>query len=367
MHVSTISRLACALLFSGALSACANSSDGSFGPGGSSSGGTGNDAGAPGSRDAAGSGSSSGSGGSSSGSSGGTSGGGTSGSTSGSGSSSGAGDSGTDDGPAGNMDGAAGADGTTGMDDGGGNPSIPAVKFVVYLDDWSGGYGTWANKIDFSKMTHLNLAFVEATTDNNWNFVDGQSDSDVKALVDKAHAAGVKVLASLGGGGTDTTVVNQYTNPANDDALVSNVDAFLKRLNLDGADVDVEKESQNEVGDNYGMFVSKLIATLHPEGKLVTAAVAQYLQGYMNDDTLHSFDYVNIMTYSGNTGDYMGDAAFYTGQKGMDKTKITLGIITGTSVGTTQSIVQMSKDYGGVMLWDLGGDSTLYQAIQGSL
>jgi hypothetical protein len=91
----------------------------------------------------------------------------------------------------------------------------------------------------------------------------------------------------------------------------------------------------------------------------------------MNDDTLHSFDWVNIMTYSGNTSDYMSDASFYTGQKGMANTQITLGIITNTSVATVQAITQMSKSYGGVMLWDLAGDATgqgsVYQAIQGSL
>ena len=150
------------------------------------------------------------------------------------------------------------------------------------------------------------------------------------------------------------------------------MDAFLNRLNLDGADIDIEKESTGEVGNNYGTFVSKLIATLHPEGKLVTAAVAQYLQPYMNDDTLHSFDWVNIMTYSSNTSDYSNDANFYTGQKGMDPTKITLGIISasgqGTSASTIQAITQMSKMYGGVMLWDLASDSSGgYQVIQGSL
>jgi hypothetical protein len=92
----------------------------------------------------------------------------------------------------------------------------------------------------------------------------------------------------------------------------------------------------------------------------------------MNDDTLHSFDFVNIMTYSSNVSDYMGDVNFYTGQKGMQKTQVTLGIISesgqATSSSTTQAITQMSKDYGGVMLWDLAEDSGgVYQAIQGSL
>jgi hypothetical protein len=369
MHKYTSYRLASgALLLAVALFACADSSNlGSGGTGGGPEAGTGNEAGTSGSVDSGGGTSSADSGGSN------DTGGGTA-PDAGSDGSMTAGDSGTP----GDMDGSAGTDGTTGMDAsdaGGGNPGIPAVKFVVYLDDWSGSYGTWASQIDFTKMTHLNLAFVQATTGNDWTFVDGQSDGDVQALVARGHAAGVKVLASLGGGGTDSTVVNQYSNPSNDDALVSNVDAFLNRLNLDGADVDIEKESTGEVGNNYGTFVSKLIATLHPEGKLVTAAVAQYLQPFMNDDTLHSFDFVNVMTYSGNVGDYNNDATFYTGQKGMDPTKVTLGIISEsgqhTGVATTQAITQLGKGYGGVMLWDLGGDTTdqssVYKAIQGSL
>jgi chitinase len=248
------------------------------------------------------------------------------------------------------------------------------VKLVVYLDDWTKSYSSFATSIDFTKMTHLNLAFVTANPDNTWGDSSGQSDSDIQALVAKAHAAGVKVLASLGGGGGDTSVVNQYKNPSNDDALVNNLDSFLNRLNLDGADIDIEKESQADVGDNYGTFVSQVVAKLHPEGKLVTAAVAQYLAPYMNDDTLHLFDFVNIMVYTSNINDFKGELDFYTG-KGEQKTQLTLGIISEsdqhTSVSDTQAIATLSKSYGGAMLWDLAEDATgqasVYKALQGSL
>jgi hypothetical protein len=272
---------------------------------------------------------------------------------------------------AGGAPGGGGAAGMTGAAGAGGG-TIPAVKFVVYIDDYTGSWTSWAGKVDLSKVTHLNLAFFAATTANDWKSVDGQSDADIKAIVDKAHAAGAKVLASLGGGGTDTTVSNQYKNPANDDALVSNLDAFLKRLNIDGADIDIEKESTADVGPNYGTFVAKVVAKLHPEGKLVTAAVAQYLQGYMPDDTLKSFDFVNIMIYSSNQGDYTSALNFYVG-KGMPKNKLVLGLISEsgqhTSVGTTQTLTTMSKSWGGAMLWDLAEDSTgtasVYKAMQG--
>jgi hypothetical protein len=255
------------------------------------------------------------------------------------------------------------------------NPPTPSgTRFVVYIDDYTGSWSTWATKINFSKMTHLNLAFFTATTGNNWSESSGQSDSEIKALVAKAHASGVKVLASLGGGGGDTSVVNQYKNSGNDDALVSNLDAMLTRLNLDGADIDIEKESTAEVGTLYATFVGKVIAKLHPEGKLVTAAVAQYLQPYMPVSTLQSFDFVNIMTYSSNLNDYTNDVNFFVG-KGVPKSKMTLGIISEsdqrTSVSTTQAITSLSKSYGGPMLWDLAGDTTgsssVYAAIQSAL
>src|SRR5450755_3839826 len=268
MRAQAISLLTCGVLtFGGALAACGSSSgDDSSSPGGAHSGGTSSAAGTgnlAGTSSTAGAPSGAGQGGAPSGVAGssGSAGSGQAGSggtIGGGGSSAGAG------GAPGGSGGGAGVSGSAGS---GGAPNIPAVKFVVYLDDWTGSYASWGGKIDFSKMTHLNLAFFTATGGNDWTDASGQSDSDVKALVAKAHAAGVKVLVSLGGGGGDTTVVNQYKNPSNDDALVSNLDALLTRLNLDGADIDIEKESKAEVGDNYAAFVSKVIAKLHPEGK----------------------------------------------------------------------------------------------------
>ncbi len=246
---------------------------------------------------------------------------------------------------------------------------IPDVKFVAYIDDWSGSYATQASKLDFSKVTHVNLAFALATTGNDWKWTDNQSDANVKVLVDKAHAAGAKVLASLGGGGGDTTVATQYKTPSNDDMLVSNLDAFLKRLNLDGADIDIEKENKADVGDNYGTFVQKVVDKLHPEGKLVTAAVASYLAPAMNDSTLKLFDFVNIMVYSNGTGAYTSELNFYTG-KGMKKTQLTLGILSENDSGSsntanTQAITNLSKSWGGAMLWDVAEDSSgQYKVIQ---
>ena len=197
----------------------------------------------------------------------------------------------------------------------------------MYLDNYSGvNWTTLSTKIDFTKMTHLNLAFASGTTKNDWEM--GTPDADVKAIVDKAHAAGVKVLASLGGGGNDGTLFNQYKTPANIDPMVANLDAFLKRLNLDGADVDVE--SPDNLGASYAAFVSKTIAVLRPEGKLVTAAVASYLTqsnpGGPDKATLSSFDFINLMIYQADVAAYMSEATYWTQTEGVAKEKLAFGV-----------------------------------------
>jgi chitinase len=152
----------------------------------------------------------------------------------------------------------------------------------------------WAKSIDFTKMTHLNLAFVSATSSNGWDM--GASDSDVQALVDAAHAKGVKVLASLGGGGGDQTVIAQYKNTSNIAPLVSN----LTRSST--ATTSTASTSTSRTAATWapllGCSSTPSSAKLRPSGKLVTAAVAQYLQDSMADDDAAQFDFVNVMIYS---------------------------------------------------------------------
>src|SRR6185312_2877172 len=142
------------------------------------------------------------------------------------------------------------------------------ARVVAYLPNYSGSYADWAKSIDFSKMTHLNLAFATATSQNGWDM--GASDGDVAALVSAAHAHGTRVLASLGGGGGDQTVIASYEDAGNVPALVQNLDSFVAAHELDGVDVDIEDPSH--LGADYTTFVDAVVATLRPEGKLVTAA-----------------------------------------------------------------------------------------------
>lgn len=250
-------------------------------------------------------------------------------------------------------------------------------------------------------MTHLNLAFASATSSNGWDM--GASDSDVQALVAAAHAKGVKVLASLGGGGGDQTVIARYQTTSNIAPLVSNLTSFINRLGLDGADIDIEDEGN--LGAQYTLFVNAVVGALRPSGKLVTAAVAQYLQDGMADATLHSFDFINVMIYS-SYNDSVSAMTYYASTKSVPKTQITLGAgffgsnqsgdtewsysdilaadstawskdsttISGqtvnyTGMATMKKLADYSKGFGGIMFWELSEDTTdshsLYKVIQG--
>jgi chitinase len=248
----------------------------------------------------------------------------------------------------------------------------------------------------------LNLAFATATSSNGWDM--GASDQDVAVIVAAAHAAGTLVLASLGGGGGDQTVIARYKDAANVAPLVANLDAFVSAHGLDGVDVDIE--DPNNLGAGYSAFVDQVVATLRPEGKLVTAAVAQYLQDSMQDATLHTFDFVNVMVYS-TYQDSVSAMNYYSGTKGVPSTQMTLGAaffgsdsngneyaysailaadptawskdetqvqgvtVDYTGMATMKQLADYSKGFGGIMFWELSEDTTnqysLYKVIQSAM
>jgi GH18 family chitinase len=283
-----------------------------------------------------------------------------------------------------NADGGTKPDGghPSGGDDGGdtgttpeaGPVQPPAIKAVMYLPNWNGSFADWAGKIDFDKMTHLLLAFGTVNGNNDWDL--GAADGDVQTLAAAAHAHQVKVLVSIGGASDDIGILNQYGNKSNIAPMVANLDAFVSKLDLDGVDVDLERGAMMKSSSNYPAFVSALLATFHPEGKLVTTALAQYIaQDANTDKTLQavyqSFDFINDMIYTTNLSDYTNEAQWWTGTQGIEKTKLTLGIefTNNLSTSTATTITTTSKGYGGIMIWEYTQptESKLWPAVQGAL
>jgi chitinase len=279
----------------------------------------------------------------------------------------------------------------------------PTSRLIGYLPGYTGvSYTDYARTINFNEMTHLNLAFGNppqcdgvCTAQSSMEFsIKGQSDEDVLAIVHAAHAAGVKVLLSIGGGGGDQLILPFY-NAGLSKQLVASLDKYLRSHDIDGVDVDIEDPSN--MGAPYARFVDVLCATLHPEHKLVTAAVAKYLQDSMPDSALHQFDFINVMTYS-SYSQAVTALDFYSIDKKVPTDKIVLGVplfgantddtkeedyqtllaaypnawkvdmVGGGSLDDGQSFnyvgestmakeTLLARKYGGVMVWEMMGDA----------
>jgi hypothetical protein len=207
----------------------------------------------------------------------------------------------------------------------------PAPLLVEYFfADKGKHYTDYAKKINFTKMTHLYLAFgvppkcagvCSANSDMEFS-IAGQSDADIAAVVTAAHAAGAKVVLSIGGGGGDQRII-QFYNAGLSVNLVNSLAMFVASHGIDGVDVDIEDPSN--MGAPYATFVNALVAKFHPGGKIVTAAVAKYLQSSMPDAALHRFDFINVMNYS-SYGEALSSLQFYSVDEKIPRDKIVLGV-----------------------------------------
>jgi chitinase len=144
-----------------------------------------------------------------------------------------------------------------------------------------------ADQIDFSKITHLNIAFVNPDSNGVFNVVPGLS-----ALVSKAHEHKVKVLAAIGGGKAPK-YYTELISAAKNDGFVSSIRNLMDNYQLDGIDVDIEGPL---ITRDYEGFIVKLAAVIKPAG-LLTAAFASDNAANITATTIAQFNFINIMSY----------------------------------------------------------------------
>lgn len=185
-----------------------------------------------------------------------------------------------------------------------GAPATPRAVVAGYVPLWDDA-ALQAERLDFSKVTHLNVAFVNPKDDLGTMDYDPKVDS----LIAKAHASGVKVLYSIGGGSAsgDEALRRRYEMLMTDAKrahFVRKLAAYAADHGFDGVDVDIEGPA---ITANYGPFIQDLAAVLKQDGKLLTAALSK---GYGGDqvpaDVLGLFDLVHIMAYDA-TGPWAPD------------------------------------------------------------
>ncbi|MBT3342185.1 MAG: glycosyl hydrolase family 18 [Gemmatimonadetes bacterium] len=184
--------------------------------------------------------------------------------------------------------------------------SMPGTRVVGYMPAWKGLRQTVENT-DLEPLTHINIAFLNP--DTSGAFVEGREPlcmrgataQELDHLVERAHAADVRVLVSLGGG-----LIPECSGdweallvPERRSEMVEALVHFAETFELDGIDVDLEGRLLTAIDEagNYTPFVEQLSAALQPSGKLVTCATASYTGGMIPVESIPFFDFVNIMSY----------------------------------------------------------------------
>lgn len=144
------------------------------------------------------------------------------------------------------------------------------------------------SKIEFKKITHLNIAFINPDSTGNV-VVPAGFDS----LVKTARKNKVKVLASIGGG-SHNPYYGRVLSDSNRSAFVQKLVQLAVERKLDGLDVDIENDN---IDINYEPFVVALSAALKPLKKELTAALATWNAHLISSRALEQYDFINVMSY----------------------------------------------------------------------
>lgn len=187
-----------------------------------------------------------------------------------------------------------------------------------------------AKSIDFAKITHLNIAFINPDSTGVLTGTD-----NLKEVAELAHAKGVKIMASIGGGGAPHYYPS-FLAGEKKTKLISGLVNLAVDNNLDGIDVDLEGAL---IDGNYENFVIDLANALKSKNKMITAAIATVYKDQFTDKALAQFDFVNIMSYDrtgpwnpAKTGPHspyemaVEDVEYWTKTRGITKEKLSLGV-----------------------------------------
>ncbi len=159
---------------------------------------------------------------------------------------------------------------------------LPAYRFESVSD------------IDFSGVTHINIAF--ANPDKNGNL--SAFDKDIDPVVKKLKNDGIVVYISLGGAAVyGQLAANWKKNMSSSfrSIFIKKIKDYCRIHDLDGVDMDLEWDN---ITDYYSPFVLELKDTLSKYSLGLTAALpGTFRYSQITDQALKAFDVINIMAY----------------------------------------------------------------------
>ena len=236
------------------------------------------------------------------------------------------------------------------------------------------GYMTASNvsdgsalSFDFSRISYLNIAFVNPDQNGNFSTLAG-----LDQVVAAAHAKNVKVLVSIGGGSAPAYYASLLADSMRT-TVINNIVQFMTDNQFDGVDVDLEGAL---IDNNYEAFITGLSTALKPKSKLLTAAIATAYQSQYSDKALALMDFVNVMSYDktgpwnpSNPGQHspydmaVSDLSYWNGTRGIPKAKLNLGVpFYGYGFGTN---APSSISFGDIVTQYPGAENTDQVTVNG--
>jgi len=199
------------------------------------------------------------------------------------------------------------------------------AKIVGYLPVYNFSV---SNKIEYCKLTHLNLSFANPDSEGNI-IMANVNEVMADAVSDNPN---IVIFISLAGGALTSEQAINWSNlidiPANRPAFINKIVEYVVLNNFDGVDLDLE---WSHVTSGYSDFAVELDAALTAKNKLFSAALpCLTLFPNINAKALQAFDFINIMAYDA-TGPWRPaesgqHSSFEFAKSGIDFWKKTVGI-----------------------------------------
>ncbi|WP_161956761.1 glycosyl hydrolase family 18 protein [Sphingosinithalassobacter portus] len=201
-------------------------------------------------------------------------------------------------------------------------PATPQPPVMIGYLPVDAGLEAALATVDLSLYTHIDLAFANpipggALTEDGAFTCASTADGtmltvpQLRDAVQRIHAAGPKVLLSIGGGVLPACSGdwNALLGPAHAAALVEQLVDIVDRTGLDGIDVDLENDILYGLvrAGTYAPFIAQLSAALKARGKLLTCATGADDHSRIPDSSFDDFDYIGVMSYD-DVGPSWGDA-----------------------------------------------------------
>ena len=176
------------------------------------------------------------------------------------------------------------------------------ARVVGYFPTWR---FTLTDKVDFCKLTHVNIAFGNPMVDGTIQLSNPSAISNLEQVIStaKLQNSNIQFYISLAGGVLSDEVANTWktflASSQDRPKLIDKIIEFVLENKLDGVDVDLE---WSHVTPGYSDFVIELKKELSIHGKGMTAAFPSETKfSQISDQALAVFDFINIMVY-----DYTG-------------------------------------------------------------